>query len=105
MKYTVRVPGREYDVRIEGEGPAYRVAIDGRAFQVDAADLGDDSLLTMILDNQSLLAHTRIADADRGLVDVSIGGKYRRLEVLDELASAVRHAAEQDHRSQCHTEP
>jgi pyruvate carboxylase subunit B len=96
MKYTVRVQGREYDVRIEVEGPAYRIGIDDRSFQVDAADLGDNALLTMILDNQSLLAHTRIADAARGLVDVSIAGKYRRLEVLDELASAVRHAAQQD---------
>ena len=56
MKYSVRVQGREYKVEIEGDRPGYRINIDGRPFQVDAANLGDDALLTMILDNESLLA-------------------------------------------------
>ena len=98
MKYIVRVPGREYQVEIAGDGPGYRITIDGRSFQVDASNLGDDALLNMILDNESHLAHTRVADARRGLVDVSIAGKYRRLEVLDELAAARAHAADKDHQ-------
>jgi len=97
MKYTVRVQGREYQVEIEGDRPGYRMTIDGRSFEVDASDLGDDALLTMILDHKSHLAHTRVADERRGLVDVSIAGKYRRLEVLDELAAARAHAADKNH--------
>jgi biotin carboxyl carrier protein len=98
MKYSVRVKEREYRVEIEGEPPRYRITIDGNPFLVDATNLGDDALLTMLLDNESLLAHTRVADARRGFVDVSIGGKYRRLEVLDELTSATQHASDKDHR-------
>lgn len=98
MKYSVRVQGREFQVDIQGDGPAYRITIDGRPFEVNACSLGDDALLTMLLDNESHLAHTRIADARRGLVDVAIGGKYRRLEVLDELAAATAHAAGTNHQ-------
>jgi biotin carboxyl carrier protein len=90
MKFTVRSSGRTWDVVVDGEAPRYRVTIDGRTFDVDAADLGDKSLLTMLLDQRSVLAHTRTADAKRGLYDVSIDGKYRRLEVLDALAQASR---------------
>jgi biotin carboxyl carrier protein len=93
MKYSVQVQGRAFTVDIDGEAPRYRLTIDGRTFQVDAANLGDDALLTMLLDHESLLAHTRLADVQRGLVDVSIGGKYRRLEVLDELTAVTQHAA------------
>ncbi len=93
MRYSVRVQGRTFAVEIDGDAPGYRLSIDGRTFQVDAVDLGDEALLTMLLDNESLLAHTRLADPRRGLVDVSIGGKYRRLEVLDEL-TAVTHQRE-----------
>jgi len=94
MKYVVRVQQREFAVDIQGRAPHYELSIDGRNFRVDAANLGHESLLTMLLDNRSLLAHTRLADAGRGLYDVSIGGKYRRLEVLDELASAAQHQRE-----------
>jgi biotin carboxyl carrier protein len=87
MKYTVRVPGREYQVEIAGDGPGYRITIDGRSFEVNASNLGDEAL-----------AHTRVADARRGLIDVSIAGKYRRVEVLDELAAARAHAADKDHQ-------
>jgi biotin carboxyl carrier protein len=94
MKYTVRAPGREYQVEIDGEPPRFQIRVDGKAFQVDAANLGDSSLLTMLLDNRSILAHTRLVDPRRGLVDVSIGGKYRRLEVRDELTSALEQAGD-----------
>ena len=94
MKFTVRAGARAWEVDIDGEAPRYLVTIDGRRFDVDAADLGDDALLTMLLDHRSVLAHTRVADARRGLYDISIDGKYRRLEVLDALASASRNASE-----------
>lgn len=90
MKYSVRVQGRVFAVEIDGEAPRYRINIDGRPFQVDATNLGDDALLTMLLDNESLLAHTRLADVRQGLVDVSIAGKYRRLEVQDELTAVTQ---------------
>jgi biotin carboxyl carrier protein len=92
MKYAVTAAGRTWRVEIEGQAPRYVVHIDGRRFDVDAMRLGDDSLLTLLLDHESVLAHTRAADARRGLYDVAIGGKYRRLEVLDALALASRTA-------------
>jgi biotin carboxyl carrier protein len=94
MKYSVRVQGRAFAVEIAGEAPRYDITIDGRTFKVDAADLGDEALLTMLMDHESHLAHTRVADARRGMVDVSIGGKYRRLEVLDELTAVTQHRAD-----------
>jgi len=93
MKFTVRAGDRAWEVDVGGEAPRYDVTIDGRLFRVDAANLGDDSLLTMLIDQRSVLAHTRAADPRRGLYDVSIDGKYRRLEVLDPLAQASRSAA------------
>jgi biotin carboxyl carrier protein len=92
MKYSVQVQGRDFQVEVDGEAPLYRVVIDGTPFQVDAANMGDDSVLTMLVDQVSVLAHTRVADARRGLYDVAIGGQYRRLEVLDELTSATQRA-------------
>lgn len=93
MKYTVCVGGRTWQVEIAGDAPRYALAIDGRPFEVDAMRLGDDSVLTLLLDRESVLAHTRLADPKRGLVDVAIAGKYRRLEVLDELTMASRTAS------------
>ena len=92
MRFTVRAAGQSWDVAVSGDAPRYVVAIDGRSFAVDARNLGDDSLLTLLLDQRSVLAHTRAADPKRGLWDVSIDGKYRRLEVLDALASAALEA-------------
>jgi 3-methylcrotonyl-CoA carboxylase alpha subunit len=92
MKFTVRAGARAWEVDVAGEAPRYTLTIDGRTFQVDAANLGDASLMTLLLDQRSVLAHTRAADARRGLYDVSIAGKYLRLEVLDALASAARGA-------------
>jgi len=94
MKYSVRTPRQVFQVEVEGRPPRYELVIDGRRFQVDAANLGDDSLLTMLLDSESILAHTRLADARRGLYEISIAGKYARLEVLGELASAAEKMAE-----------
>lgn len=92
MRFTVRAGGGVWEVDVAGDAPHYTLTIDGRQFQVDATNLGDESLLTMLLDQRSVLAHTRAADARRGLYDVSIDGKYRRLEVLDALAAASRGA-------------
>src|SRR5437867_13382515 len=90
MKYSVRLQHRSFQVEISGSAPAYELTIDGERVRVDAASLGDDSLLTLLLDGASLLAHTHAADARRGLYDVSIGGKSRRGEVRDELPSAAQ---------------
>lgn len=92
MKYSVRVQQRVFQVEIEGRSPDYVLTIDGERFEVNAGDLGDASLLTMLLNGKSVLAHTRAADRHRGLYDVSITGAYRRLEVLDELASVSQAA-------------
>lgn len=99
MKFTVRAGKDAWDVEIEGEAPRYAITIDGQRFEVDAADLGDTALMTMLLDHHSVLAHTRVADARRSTYDISIDGKYRRVEVLDALASASRQAGGATERS------
>jgi biotin carboxyl carrier protein len=93
MKYAVRAGGRTWEVEISGEAPRYTVTIDGRRFDIDAMHLGDPSLLTLLLDRESVLAHAR-ADLQRGFYNVAIRGKHRRLEVLDPLALASRSAAQ-----------
>jgi len=92
MKYTVRDGERVWQVEIAGEAPRWSLRIDGRALDIDAVHLGDDAVLALLVDRESVLAHTRIVDAANGLVDVGIAGKHRRLEVLDELALAARAA-------------
>ncbi len=86
MKYEVRVGDKCFDVEIDGVSPRYTVRIDGRALELDAERLGDPSLLSILLDNDSYLAHAVPLDARRGQLGVSISGKYARLEVLDPLA-------------------
>jgi biotin carboxyl carrier protein len=96
MKYTVRLRNRSFAVEVEGDAPRYTLSIDGRRLDVDAARLGDESLLSVLLDHESFLAHVVAADARRGLFDVSIGGKAARLKLLDELAALAEqlHAPE-----------
>jgi biotin carboxyl carrier protein len=92
MKLVVRVPGRSFQVEVERRADAWAVVVDGKHLPVDVNHLGDPSLLTMLVGNRSVLAHTRVADSHRGLYDVSIGGRHRRLEVLDPLAAATQEA-------------
>ena len=92
MKLLVRVQGRAFQVEIERRTDAWALVVDGKHFPVDVSHLGDPSLLTMLVGGRSVLAHTRVADRRRGLYDVSIGGRYRRLEVLDPLAAATQEA-------------
>ena len=92
MKLVVRVQGRAFQVEIQRRGEVWALHVDGKHFPVDVSHLGDPSLLTMLVGGRSVLAHTRVADPRRGLFDVSIGGRYRRLEVLDPLAAATQEA-------------
>ena len=92
MKLVVRVQGRAFQVEVERRADAWVVVVDGKHFPVDVSHLGDPSLLTMLVGGRSVLAHTRVADPRRGFYDVSIGGHYRRLEVLDPLAAATQEA-------------
>lgn len=92
MKFIVRVQERIFHVDVGRKGDGWTLTVDGEQFPVDASHLGDPSLLTMLVDGRSVLAHTRVADPRRGLYDVSIGGHYRRLEVLDPLAAATQEA-------------
>ena len=86
MQYEVRVGDKCFDVEIDGVAPRYSVRIDGRQLELDAERLGDASLLSILLDSQSYLAHVVPLDARRGQLGVSIAGKYARLEVLDPLS-------------------
>lgn len=86
MKYEVRLGERSFEVEIGGVGPHYDLVIDGRCVQVDAERLGDASLLSILLENDSYLAHVVPAESRTGRFDVSIGGKVARLAVLDPLS-------------------
>ncbi len=91
MKYEVRVAEKCFDVEIDGVAPNYVVRIDGRRVDVNAERLGDESLLSVLLDRDSYLAHVVPAESRHGQLDVSIGGKYARLEVLDPLSVLAEH--------------
>ena len=90
MKYQVRYRQRSFEVEISGEPPHYLLHIDGRAMQSDAATLGDESLLSVLLDNVSFLAHAVPTGDVRGQIEVSIGGKSCKFEVLDELSAMAQ---------------
>ena len=90
MKYQVRVQNQLFDVEVDGEAPLYVLRIDGRRATVDATTLGDRSLLSLLLDHVSYLAHVVPASDAPGSFDVSIGGKQVRVRVLDELAAMAQ---------------
>jgi len=90
MKYQVRTQDREWLVEIEGESPVYVLHIDGRRILADVSKLGDPSLLSILLDNVSYLAHAVAANDNPGAFEVSIGGKLAQVRVLDELAALAQ---------------
>ena len=90
MKYQVRAQERQFEVEVDGEAPHYFLRIDGRPATVDASTLGDRSLLSLLLDHVSYLAHVVPASSALGTFDVSIGGKQVRIRVLDELAAMAQ---------------
>lgn len=89
MKYIVHWQDQRYEVEVSGTRPDYRVRIDGQEFPVDAQTLGDPSLLSILLDRASYLAHV-IPSSVADHWEVSTGGKFARLEVLDELSSMAK---------------
>ena len=90
MKYTVQAERRKFVVEVDGEPPHYSVCIDGRRLAVDAARLGDESLLSLLVDHAAFLAHVVPVAGRPGLYDVSSGGKVARLEVQDELTALAQ---------------
>jgi biotin carboxyl carrier protein len=96
VKYIVHWNDRRYEVDVSGTRPDYRVCIDGEEVRVDAHTLGDPSLLSILLDRASFLAHVVPSSTAHDHWDVSTGGKFARLEGLDELSSMAKqmHAAQ-----------
>lgn len=90
MKYQVRYRQRSFEVEIHGEAPTYSLSIDGRAARADAAMLGDDSLLSILLENVAYLAHAVPTTDTAGQLEVSIAGKWCRFQVLDELSAMAQ---------------
>lgn len=86
MKYEVRLGDKCFDVAIDGAAPNYVLRVDGKRVDLDVEHLGDDSLLSMLLDGGSYLAHVVQVDSRRGQLEVSISGKRARVEVLDPLS-------------------
>ncbi len=90
MKYQVRYGERRIEVDIEGEPPHYVLHLDGKRLAVDAATLGDASLLSLLIESGSCLAHVVPAVGARGLFEVSMGGKFARFQVLDQLSALAQ---------------
>jgi biotin carboxyl carrier protein len=86
MKYQVRLGDQCFDVAIDGVAPHYVLHIDGKRLDVDAERMGDESLLSVLLDSDSYLAHVERVDSRHAQLEVSIGGKYALVEVLDPLS-------------------
>ncbi|UCE01740.1 MAG: acetyl-CoA carboxylase biotin carboxyl carrier protein subunit [Candidatus Latescibacterota bacterium] len=89
MKYKVEFQQRQLEVEIHGEPPHYELVVDGHRTRADTACLGDESLLSLLLDNDSYLAHVVPAERN-GVFEVSIAGKFARVQVLDELSSMAQ---------------
>ena len=96
VKYVVHWQERTFEVEVSGMRPDYTIKIDGHEFPVDAHTLGDPSLLSILLDRASFLAHVIPSATMADHWEVSSGGKFARLEVLDELSSMAKkmHAAQ-----------
>ena len=96
MKYVVSWQDRTWEVEVSGERPQYCVRIDGKEYPVDAHALGDASMLSVLLDHTSYLTHVVPSTTSRDHWDVAVGGKFARIEVLDELSSMAKqmHAAQ-----------
>ncbi len=90
MKYHVQAQGREWLVEIEGDSPRYVLHIDGRRTLADVSKLGDPSLLSILLNNVSYLAHVVPTSDHPGAFEVSTGGKLAQVRVLDELAAMAQ---------------
>ena len=91
MKYVVSWQDRTWEVEVTGSLPEYCVRIDGKEYPVDVHTLGDPSMLSVLLNHTSFLTHVIPAASSRGHWEVSIGGKFARIEVLDELSSMAKH--------------
>ena len=96
MKYVVSWQDRTWEVEVSGSRPEYCVTIDGKEYPVDAHTLGDPSMLSVLLNHASFLTHVIPSTTSRDHWDVSMGGKFARIEVLDELSSMAKqmHAAQ-----------
>ena len=90
MKYIVHWQDRKYVVEVSGTRPDYTITIDGEVIVADAQTLGDPSLLSILLDRASFLAHVIPSASMEDHWEVSTGGKFARLEVLDELSSMAK---------------
>jgi biotin carboxyl carrier protein len=86
----VRHGQRSFEVEIAGDPPHYSLSIDGRPTRADAATLGDESLLSILLEKVSYLAHVVPTGDKRGRLEVSIGGKSSQFQVLDELSAMAQ---------------
>lgn len=96
MKYVVSWQERTWEVEVSGTRPDYCVRIDGKEYPVDVHALGDPSMLSVLLDHTSYLTHVVPSRNSSDHWDVSVGGKFARIEVLDELSSMAKqmHAAQ-----------
>lgn len=86
MKYVTTVEGQEYTIEIEGE----TIRINGQPVQVDFEQVGQMTLYSLILDNQSF--EVVVEDEGRGLLRVMLGGDLFEAKVEDERTRRLSRA-------------
>jgi biotin carboxyl carrier protein len=92
MHYEFNFKGETYPVTVEKREKAFRVKVGDRVHEVNASALSE-GLLSMIIDDRSVLAYT--ARHEKGCI-ICIGGVP--YELADPAAQDSAHGASADHR-------
>lgn len=91
MDVSITIDGAEKSITLERDGDGYRVAVDGREYNVSDVNAVEGTL-AFLIDRQSYVAH--VSDGDGG-VRISIRGRNYRLveEAMDADRPGVDAAA------------
>jgi biotin carboxyl carrier protein len=92
MKFTVRVDGREKNLRVTRENGLYAVELDGRRLSVDCRTFGDRDTFSFLIDGRSFLVESAPVRPEHGEYYARVMGRHYDVDVLDELLLAVRDA-------------
>jgi biotin carboxyl carrier protein len=90
MKYHAVFEGEEQEIEIAPQGSGYRVAIGGRAMEIDAVHL-QGSAVSLIVGTRSVRCD--VEPRGEGKVAVLVGETSYALEILDERRLRMRRAS------------
>lgn len=99
MKFIVRVDDQEKKIEITQTNGFFDLDIDGTPYRVDCRNFGDDQYFSLLIDNKSYLIESAALNADQGRYYANVMGRHYDVDVLDELMSAARKAAEAEELS------